>query len=62
MMNRLTTIGYVSSIMSYMNSMLLTITTTCFALALYIKKKLRDKAKNKNIDYLFLKDDKQKNP
>ena len=62
MMNRLTTIGYISSIMSYMNSMLLTVTTTCFALVLYIKKKLRDKAKHKNIDYLFLKDDKHKNP
>lgn len=45
MMHRLTTIGYVSSIMSYMNSMLLAITTTCFAIALYIKKKVRDKAK-----------------
>lgn len=44
MMNRLTTIGYVSSLMSFMNSMFLTITTTCFALVLYIKKKLRDKA------------------
>ena len=61
MMNRLTTIGYVSSIMSYMNSMLLTITTTCFALVLYIKKKLRDKANLKNMDYLFLKDDQNKN-
>lgn len=45
MMGRLTTIGYVSSLMSYMNSMMLTLTTTCFALVLYIKKKLRDKAK-----------------
>lgn len=45
MMDRLTTIGYISSLMSYMNSMLFTITTTCFALVLYIKKKLRDKAK-----------------
>ena len=45
MLNRLTTIGYISSIMSIMNSMLLTITTTCLALALYIKKKIRDKAK-----------------
>ncbi|MHA3083828.1 lecithin retinol acyltransferase family protein [Acinetobacter sp. ANC 5383] len=45
MMNRLTTIGYVSSIMSYMNSLFLTIATTSFALVLYIKKKLRDKAK-----------------
>lgn len=45
MMNRLTTIGYVSSIMSYMSSMMLTVTTTCFALVFYIKKKLREKAK-----------------
>ncbi len=44
MMNRLTTIGYISSMMSFMNSMFLTLTTTSFALALYIKKKLRDKA------------------
>ena len=61
MMNRLTTIGYVSSIMSYMNSMLLTLTTTCFALALYIKKKLRDKAKMQTKTYLFLKDQEHKN-
>lgn len=47
MMNRLTTIGYISSMMSFMNSMFLTITTTSFALALYIKKKLRDKAKER---------------
>lgn len=45
MLNRLTTIGYISSMMSFMNSMFLTLTTTSFALALYIKKKLRDKAK-----------------
>jgi hypothetical protein len=44
MMSRLTTIGYLSSIMSFMNSMFLTVTTTCFALVLYIKKKLKDKA------------------
>ena len=44
MMNRLTTIGYISSIMSYMNSLFLTIATTSFALVFYIKKKLRDKA------------------
>jgi len=44
MMNRLTTIGYISSMMSFMNSMFLTLTTTSFALVLYIKKKLRDKA------------------
>ena len=61
MMNRLTTIGYVSSIMSYMNSMLLTITTTCFALVLYIKKKLRDKAKKRMSHYLLLKGQDQKN-
>ena len=62
MMNRLTTIGYVSSIMSYMNSMLLTITTTCFALVLYIKKKLRDKAKKRLSPSLLLKEPEQKNP
>jgi Na+/pantothenate symporter len=62
MMNRLTTIGYVSSIMSYMNSMLLTITTTCFALVLYIKKKLRDKAKKRLPPSLLLKEPEQKNP
>lgn len=45
MMNRLTTIGYISSAVSYMNSLFLTIATTCFALALYIKMKLREKAK-----------------
>lgn len=45
MMNRLTTIGYVSSVMSYLNSLLLTIATTCFALVLYIKKKLNDQKK-----------------
>lgn len=62
MMNRLTTIGYISSIMSYMSSMLLTITTTCFALVLYIKKKLRDKAKHKDADDLLLKASEHKNP
>ena len=56
MMNRLTTIGYVSSLMSFMNSMLLTLTTTCFALVLYIKKKLRDKAKKRIPHYLWLKE------
>lgn len=40
MMHRLTTIGYVSSIMSYMNGMMLTVATTCFALVLYIKKEI----------------------
>ncbi|SPL71479.1 lecithin retinol acyltransferase family protein [Acinetobacter stercoris] len=60
MMNRLTTIGYVSSIMSYMNGLLLTIATTCFALVFYIKMKLRAKAKMQMPTYLFLKDHEQK--
>ena len=45
MMNRLATIGYVSSVMAYMNSLMMTVATTCFALVLYIKKKLKDKTK-----------------
>ena len=61
MMNRLTTIGYVSSVMSYMNSMILTIATTCFALVFYIKKKLRQKAKMKMPTYLYLKSKEHKN-
>ena len=61
MMNRLTTIGYVSSIMSYMNGMMLTVATTCFALVLYMKKKLRDKAKMQLPDAVFFKDQQQKN-
>ncbi|WOE32337.1 MULTISPECIES: lecithin retinol acyltransferase family protein [unclassified Acinetobacter] len=61
MMNRLTTIGYVSSVMSYMNSMILTITTTCFALVLYIKKKLRQKAKMKMSSYTYFKNQQHKN-
>ncbi|WP_336147343.1 lecithin retinol acyltransferase family protein [Acinetobacter soli] len=60
MMNRLTTIGYISSIMSYMNSFFLTIATTCFAIVLYIKKKLRERAKMKAPYHLLLKDE-QKN-
>ncbi len=60
MMNRLTTIGYVSSIMSYMNSMLLTIATTCFALVFYIKMKLRAKSKMQMPTYLFIKDQQHK--
>lgn len=51
MMSRLTTIGYISSLMSFMNSMFLTITTTCFALVLYIKKKLKDKANRRMQQY-----------
>lgn len=60
MMNRLTTIGYLSSIMSYMNSLFLTIATTCFALVLYIKKKLRDKAKMKVPDSIFYHEEHKK--
>lgn len=51
MMQRLTTLGYISSMMSMMNSMFLTITTTCFALVLYIKKKLNDKAQQRLARY-----------
>ncbi|MDO5543768.1 MAG: lecithin retinol acyltransferase family protein [Acinetobacter sp.] len=60
MMDRLTTIGYVSSLMSYMNSMMLTLTTTCFALVLYIKKKLRDKAKMQ-LPQILMKQEQHKN-
>lgn len=62
MMNRLTTIGYVSSIMTYMNGVFLTVTTTCLALVLYIKKKLRDKAKKEKLRAeFFLKQQQSKN-
>lgn len=61
MMNRLTTIGYVSSAMSFMNSMFLTITTTCLALVLYIKKKLRDKANKRLSNYLEFRNQQHKN-
>lgn len=60
MMNRLTTIGYVSSMMSFMNSLMLTLTTTCFALVLYIKKKLRDKAKQQLGNYFEFKVERSK--
>lgn len=60
MMNRLTTIGYVSSAMSFMNSMILTVTTTCFALVFYIKKKLREKAKMQMSVYTDLKQQEHK--
>ncbi len=60
MMHRLTTIGYVSSIMSYMNGMMLTVATTCFALVLYIKKKLRDQAKMNIPTYQFLREKAEK--
>lgn len=55
MMNRLTTIGYISSIMSYVNSLFLTIATTSFALVLYIKKKLNDRKKLNTPVYIALK-------
>lgn len=61
MMNRLTTIGYVSSLMSFMSSMILTVTTTCFALVFYIKKKLREKAKMQMPVYTYLKREEHKN-
>mgnify|MGYP003611849712 CR=1 FL=1 len=60
MMNRLTTIGYVSSIMSYMNGLFLTIATTAFALVLYIKMKLQAQARGQTPAYLMLKEQQQK--
>lgn len=53
MMNRLTTIGYVSSIMSYMNGLFFTVATASFALVLYIKKKIKDKARSHLPDHHF---------
>ena len=61
MINRLTTIGYISSLMTYMSSMMLTVTTTCFALVFYMKKKLREKAKMKMPVYSYLKRQNPKN-
>ncbi len=60
MMNRLTTIGYVSSIMSYMNGLFLTLATTAFALVLYIKMKLQAQARGQTPTYLMLKEQQQK--
>ena len=60
MMNRLTTIGYVSSIMSYMNGLFLTIATTAFALVWYIKLKLRTQRKMHLPAYIMLKKQEQK--
>ncbi len=60
MMNRLTTIGYISSIMSYMNSLFLTIATASFALVLYIKMSLKSQAQKKLPTYLSLRDRQQK--
>lgn len=56
MMHRLTTIGYVSSIMTYMNGLFLTIATTCFALVIYIKMKLKERAKMDLATYLALRE------
>lgn len=61
MMHRLTTIGYVSSIMTYMNGLFLTIATTCFALVIYIKMKLKERAKMDLVTYLALRDQQTKN-
>ena len=55
MMNRLTTIGYISSAMSYLNSLFLTVATTSFALVLYIKKKIKDTKKLDGPVYVALK-------
>ena len=53
MQRRLATIGYISSIMSYMNSIMLTIATACFAIVLYIKMMLRRQAKKSMPEYLL---------
>ena len=56
MQRRLATIGYVSSVMSYMNSLMLTVATACFAIVLYIKLMLRKQAKKSIPTYLQLKE------
>lgn len=56
MQRRLTTIGYFSSVMSYMNSIMLTIATACFAIVLYIKMMLRRQTKKSVPAYLLPKD------
>lgn len=56
MQRRLATIGYVSSVMSYMNSLMLTVATACFAIVLYIKLMLRKQAKKTIPTYLKLKE------
>ncbi|ENW03932.1 lecithin retinol acyltransferase family protein [Acinetobacter beijerinckii] len=56
MQRRLATIGYVSSVMSYMNSLMLTVATACFAIVLYIKLMLRKQAKKTIPIYLQLKE------
>ncbi len=55
MINRLMTVGYISSIMSTLHVVLLTIATTCFALVLYIRRKLKQQQKIKVPTYLYLK-------
>ena len=60
MMNRLTTIGYLSSIMSYLNSLFLTVATTSFAIVFYIKKKLNDRKKLNTPVYIALRQQQQK--
>ncbi|MFW1952015.1 lecithin retinol acyltransferase family protein [Acinetobacter beijerinckii] len=61
MQRRLATIGYVSSVMSYMNSLMLTVATACFAIVLYIKLMLRKQAKKTIPTYLQLKEKNSKN-
>ncbi len=61
MMSRLTTIGYISSLMSYLNSLFLTLATTCFALVFYIKKKLNEQKKLNKPVYIALKQRQLKN-
>jgi len=56
MQRRLAAIGYVSSIMSYMNGLMLTVATACFAIVLYIKMMLRRQAKKSIPAYLHLKE------
>ncbi|ENX43337.1 lecithin retinol acyltransferase family protein [Acinetobacter sp. NIPH 2100] len=56
MQRRLATIGYVSSVMSYMNGLMLTVATACFAIVLYIKMMLRRQAKKSVPAYLHLKE------
>ena len=56
MQRRLATIGYVSSMMSYMNTIMLAIATASFALALYIKMILHRQAKRSVPAYLRLRE------
>ena len=56
MQRRLATIGYISSLMSYMNAIMLAIATACFALVLYIKMMLYTQSKKPIPAYLRLKE------